>query len=378
MADKKIRIMHIAECAGGVDVYLSMLLPLLEKKGLYQYFVCSKLFDKAKYEKMVDGVEQIDMKQSFSPFSIIKNVRKVKKIIKSIKPDIIYCHSSFAGGIGRLAAKGSKIKIVYNPHGWAFNMNQKSSLSMSIKSKLYLVIEKFLARKTDRIVCISKAERQSALEKKIAKDQKLSLITNGIDISKVRSANRFKRSDFNIPEKAFVVGMIGRLCPQKAPDTFIHSAKLIKEKIPDSFFIIVGDGELTDQTVEYARQNNIDLLVTGWVDNPYDYLQLFDISLLLSRWEGFGLAIVEYMAAEKNVVASRIDAIPTIIEDGVDGFLVEVDNPNDVCDKVMYIHNHPAEAANMRKNALEKVIRDYDVNRVADQHVELFQELMNS
>ena len=378
MADKKIRIMHIAECAGGVDVYLSMLLPLLEKKGLYQYFVCSKLFDKAKYEKMVDGVEQIDMKQSFSPFSIIKNVRKVKKIIKSIKPDIIYCHSSFAGGIGRLAAKGSKIKIVYNPHGWAFNMNQKSSLSMSIKSKLYLVIEKFLARKTDRIVCISKAERQSALEKKIAKDQKLSLITNGIDISKVRSANRFKRSDFNIPEKAFVVGMIGRLCPQKAPDTFIHSAKLIKEKIPDSFFIIVGDGELTNQTVEYARQNNIDLLVTGWVDNPYDYLQLFDISLLLSRWEGFGLAIVEYMAAEKNVVASRIDAIPTIIEDGVDGFLVEVDNPNDVCDKVMYIHNHPAEAANMRKNALEKVIRDYDVNRVADQHVELFQELMNS
>lgn len=378
MADKKIRIMHIAECAGGVDVYLSMLLPLLEKKGLYQYFVCSKLFDKAKYEKMVDGVEQIDMKQSFSPFSIIKNVRKVKKIIKFIKPDIIYCHSSFAGGIGRLAAKGSKIKIVYNPHGWAFNMNQKSSLSMSIKSKIYLVIEKFLARKTDRIVCISKAERQSALEKKIAKDQKLSLITNGIDISKVRSANRFKRSDFNIPEKAFVVGMIGRLCPQKAPDTFIHSAKLIKEKIPDSFFIIVGDGELTNQTVEYARQNNIDLLVTGWVDNPYDYLQLFDISLLLSRWEGFGLAIVEYMAAEKNVVASRIDAIPTIIEDGVDGFLVEVDNPNDVCDKVMYIHNHPAEAANMRKNALEKVIRDYDVNRVADQHVELFQELMNS
>ena len=370
--------MHIAECAGGVDVYLSMLLPLLEKKGLYQYFVCSKLFDKAKYEKMVDGVEQIDMKQSFSPFSIIKNVRKVKKIIKSIKPDIIYCHSSFAGGIGRLAAKGSKIKIVYNPHGWAFNMNQKSSLSMSLKSKIYLVIEKFLARKTDRIICISKAERQSALEKEIAKDSKLVLITNGIDISKVRSANRLKRSDFNIPEDAFVVGMIGRLCPQKAPDTFIHSAKLIKEKIPDSFFIIVGDGELTDQTVEYAKQNNIGLLVTGWVDNPYDYLQLFDISLLLSRWEGFGLAIVEYMAAEKNVVASRIDAIPTIIEDGVDGLLVEVDNPNDVCDKVMYIHGHPAEAATMRKNALEKVIRDYDVNRVADQHVALFQELMNS
>ncbi len=49
--------------------------------------------------------------------------------------------------------------------------------------------------------------------------------------------------------------------------------------------------------------------------------------MLLSRWEGFGLAVVEYMAAEKNVVATKIDAIPTLVDDGVDGLLVEMDNP---------------------------------------------------
>lgn len=122
MVDNKISIMHIAECGGGVDVYLSMLMPLLKKNNIYQYFICSKQFDKQKYCQFNDGIEQIDMKQSFSPVSIIKNVLKIKKIIKQVKPDIVYCHSSFAGGIGRLAAIGSKAKIIYNPHGWAFNM----------------------------------------------------------------------------------------------------------------------------------------------------------------------------------------------------------------------------------------------------------------
>lgn len=79
MKEKKLRIMFVAESANDVDSYLSMLMPLLRERNLYQLFVCSKQFDKAKYENMIDDVVQIDMRQSLSPFSIIKNVRKVKK-----------------------------------------------------------------------------------------------------------------------------------------------------------------------------------------------------------------------------------------------------------------------------------------------------------
>ena len=249
---------------------------------------------------------------------------------------------------------------------------------MSVKSKIFHFIEKLLARKTDYIVCISEAEKQSAIQNDVAGEDKLVLIQNGIDIIKVRSAESLKRSDYNIPDDAYVVGMIGRLCQQKAPDIFIRSAKLIKEKIPNSYFIIVGDGDMRNEVSEYAKANDLDLLITGWVDNPYSYLKMFDIALLLSRWEGFGLAIVEYMAAEKNVIASRTDAIPTIIEDKVDGLLVEVDNERDVCEKVYYVYTHPKEAKSMRENALSKVLQKYDVNRVATQHMELFHKLMES
>ena len=97
--------------------------------------------------------------------------------------------------------------------------------------------------------------------------------------------------------------------------------------------------------------------------------------MLLSRWEGFGLAVVEYMAAEKNVVATKIDAIPTLVDDSVDGLLVEMDNPKDAAEKVLWLYRHPKEAAEMKSKALKKVIENYDISRVVDQHIEMFEEL---
>ena len=98
-----IRILHIAECAGGVERYLQMLLPRLEKRGLKQFFICSKNYNSESYECMVDGVNQMDLKQTFSPFQILKKVSAIRKVIKQVKPDILYCHSSFAGGFGKAA-----------------------------------------------------------------------------------------------------------------------------------------------------------------------------------------------------------------------------------------------------------------------------------
>ena len=125
----------------------------------------------------------------------------------------------------------------------------------------------------------------------------------------------------------------------------------------------------------YGKENGLKLVITGWTDEPYSYLKVFDVAMLLSRWEGFGLAVVEYMAAEKNVVATKIDAIPTLVDDGVDGLLVEMDNPQDAADKVLWLYRHPKEATEMKSKALKKVIENYDISRVVDQHVEMFEQL---
>lgn len=246
---------------------------------------------------------------------------------------------------------------------------------MGLKSKIYLVIERILASVTNRIVCISEAEKDSAKRNRIDNGGKLELIPNGIDIEAVRSAVAKNKESLGFDENAYVVGMIGRLTAQKAPDVFIQAARFIKECIPEAVFVIVGNGDMTDEVVAYAKEHNLDLYVTGWTDEPYAYLKTFDVALLLSRWEGFGLAAVEYMAAEKNVVATRVDALPTLIDDGVDGLLVNVDSPKDVCEKVVWLYNHPKEAAEMRRYAIKKVYDKYDIKRVAEQHVMMFENL---
>lgn len=120
--NKKISILHIAECAGGVERYLQMLLPRLAAKGFVQWFLCSKSYDVENYKTNVNGVKQMDLRQSFSPIYIAKRALAIRKEIRRLRPRVVYCHSSFAGGLGRLAAVGLPCKVVYNPHGWAFNM----------------------------------------------------------------------------------------------------------------------------------------------------------------------------------------------------------------------------------------------------------------
>ena len=247
-----------------------------------------------------------------------------------------------------------------------------------LKSRLFLWIEKALARCTDRIVCISEAERDSALRNGITGDEKLDVILNGIDIEAIEKAVPMERKQLGIPKDAYLIGMVGRISPQKAPDTFIKAARLIKERIPEAWFMIVGDGEQRKEIEQYATENSIPLHITGWTETPYRDMKMFDVWLLLSRWEGFGLVIAEYMAAGKNFVATRVDAIPTIVQDGIDGVLVEVDNPALVADAVWRVYTDKGLAARLKENATKSVHEKFDVRRVAEQHVKLFNEVMNT
>lgn len=237
-------------------------------------------------------------------------------------------------------------------------------------------MERLLSKFTDKIICISEAEYVSALNHNIADSRRLDLILNGIDFSLIEKAEIKKRLELGIPEKAYVIGMIGRISLQKAPDIFVKAARLIMNEIPNAYFMIVGDGEERTQIELYAKEHNINLYISGWTDVPYQYLKVFDMAMLLSRWEGFGLVIVEYMAARKNFVATRVDAIPTIVRDGVDGILVDVDSPIQAANAVIKLYKDNELANKMQESAWRYAHENYDIHRVADQHLKLFEELL--
>lgn len=375
MRKNKIRVLHVAQAAGGVDRYIQMLLKYLDKEKFENILVCSQDFHEEDYRDLVDSFEQVEMTRAIGG-NDLKAIKGVRALIKKYNPDIVYAHSSKAGAIARVADIGLKNHCVYNPHGWAFNMRCSSK-----KKTMYTVIEKVAAPFCDKIICISDAEKQSALDKKICKENKLQVIFNGVDIEAYENGVHgvVKRRELNIPEDAFVVGMVGRMSPQKAPDVFIKMAKRVKDAVPNAHFIIVGNGNQEDEIRKYAADNGFadSLHITGWVDNPMSYVELFDVACLLSRWEGFGLALPEYMMAGKPIVATSVDAIPNIIKDGENGLLVNVDDVDGASKAVNRIFDDSVLRRKLIEHGYSDVESRFDVKRVSVEHQTVFESLYN-
>ena len=175
MRKDKIRILHIAQAAGGVDRYIRMLLKYLDKEKFENILVCSQDFREEDYKNLVDFFEQVKMDRAIGS-NDLKAIGEVRRLIKRYNPDIVYAHSSKAGAIARVADIGLKNHCLYNPHGWAFNMRCSAK-----KKAMYTAIEKIAAPFCDKIICISDAEKQSALDKKICREDKLQVIFNGVD-----------------------------------------------------------------------------------------------------------------------------------------------------------------------------------------------------
>lgn len=370
--NKKIRVLHLAQCAGGVDCYLRMFFSHIDKRYTENILVCSYDYKQEDYLHIVDEFVQVEMENSLSLRKDGKAIKKVRRLIKEKQPDIIYLHSSKAGGIGRLAAIGLGIPVIYNPHGWAFSMR-----GSKMKAKIYLWIERLLAPLTTQFVVISNYEKLAGVERHVAKADKMKVIFNGIDFDMIeRQLKEFvvTREQLDIPENAYVIGMVGRISAQKAPDVFVRMAAKIKRKLPHAYFMIVGDG---DERVEIERL--VDTMglkgcfyITGWTQRPHAYVALMDQCVLLSRWEGFGLVLAEYMRMGKPIVATEINAIPDLIVNYENGILVPPDRPERAAESVIEIYNNKDMREKFISNGLKRADALFNVRRVAMEHEQLF------
>lgn len=370
--EKKIRVLHVAEAAGGVERYLEALFKYTDHDQVENILICSQNYDYEKMKQLTDRVIVIKMAHQIDSKADFKSIKAIRHYIRQIKPDIVYAHSSKAGALARIADLGINNKVIYNPHGWAFNMQQ------SAKKEMYKWVERILAYFCDKIVCISDAERESALREKICNPDKLQVIYNGIDLEEINSTVPIKRIELGIPNDAFVVGMVGRLSKQKAPDTFVKAAKLIKEAIPNAYFLMVGDGELRNQIEDMIQQYGLDssFLITGWVDNPITYMKIMDVGMLLSRWEGFGLVLPEYMACDVPIVATNVDAIPNIIKNEKNGLLIKKDNYKLSAEAVIKIFKNKKLRQKLIYEEKSIVQKRFSIDRVSQQTYKLYINLI--
>ncbi len=329
--DGHCKVLHIALThGGGVEVYTRMLVEHTYK-NYDTVLICASEYNKKLLPENACKIYDVDVPRKISVSKDLKAVLKIRKIIKKENPNVLYCHSSKAGAIGRIAVMGLSCKVIYNPHGWSFDM------AISSKKKMfYCFLEKILAMTTDKIVTISEHEKRIALKNKICSKNKIEVIYNGIDLDKCKSI-KAERARFGYKEEDFIIGCAARLSEQKDPLLFADVAGYIAKKHPDTCFIWVGDGELREDFITALKKNNIldKTIITGWVNNPYEYISIFDVAVLFSKWEGFGLCLAEYIALGKPVVSINVGAVSEIIQDGINGKLADCRNPELIADEII-------------------------------------------
>ncbi len=372
------KIVHIAQSAGGVAEYLYMFLKNFNTKEYENILIVSE-----DYKEQIDRFKNISSKVYFVPMireiklkEDLRAVKEVKKIIKKEKPDIVYLHSSKAGAIGRLALFFNlKTTILYNAHGWYFNAK------MSKKKKLLIVmIERILALRTDKIINISQSEYDSAIKYKIAGNKKMCVIENGIDFNKFKDSNKYReetRKKYNIKKNEKVIGVVGRLTEQKDPMTSIKAFELIYKNNKNVKLMFVGDGELKEEVIDYANRHKLEknVIVTEWVNEVEKYIPAFDVAILPSKWEGFGLVLIEYMACDKPIVATNVGGIADIIKDKENGILVEVENYEQLADEVEKLIKDNDLSKNIIENNKTHRTR-YEIKNLVKEHIKYLEELV--
>lgn len=318
---ERTKILHIAQADGGVERYIKLFVEHSDPQQYEHILIGSQLYQKKRYGRCI--VEIVPMERSIRIIHDIKAIVQLRRSIKRHQPDIVFLHSSKAGALGRIAGYRLPCKIIYNPHGWAFQMHVANS-----KRYIYQKIEQFLSHFCDAVIVISKCEEEAALKRHICKKEKLHMIYNGIALSLPHHVKQ--RKELGIPEDAFVIGCTARIAYGKSPLLFVKAAQMIKKHINNAYFLWIGDGPMREEMEQAIQQTGLTSCfgITGWVDDTLPYVAVFDVGVLLTRWEGFGYAICEYMLMKKAVIATNVDSMPELVRNQKSGLLIEPDNPS--------------------------------------------------
>ena len=227
---------------------------------------------------------------------------------------------------------------------------------------------RLLAPVTDAFIAVAKSHGRYLIEHERCPAEKVRVIPNGVDVGKFhpRWPKESLRQELGLPAGAAVVGIIAALRPEKHHELFLRSAVLIRRQVPRAQFLVVGDGPRRQSLQTLARELGISDSVhfLGTRNDVPEVLSLLDVLVLSSHMEANPVSILEAMASEKPVVATRVGSVPDTVSDGQTGYLVEPAAAGEISARVVELLENPQLAARMGRAGREHVIVHGSVQRM--------------
>ncbi len=288
-------------------------------------------------------------------------------ICRREKYSLVHTHSSKAGIIGRWAARLAGVgTIVHTVHGWSFNDFQNPLIR-----RLFICLEKVTAKVTTKIICVSQKDIAAGSKHGIAPDAKFQFIKYGIPLSKFRkpAENRAsKRRELGILNDGPVVGMISCLKPQKAPLDYVRAAVRINQERPDLNFLLIGDGALKGACLKFLARSSLNgrFVFTGWRRDVSRILDVIDVVVLTSKWEGMPIALIEALSKGCPVVATEVGGTPELVKNRVTGYLTRPGDHEETAEKILEIFKNRDTLQKMKTEAADSIDDSFDVSKMVE------------
>jgi len=301
----------------------------------------------------------------FDLFSIYRLVQ----IIKTKKIDIVHTHLVHAGILGKIAAKIAGIKHVVSTRHYGYHYKENTILYR---------LERRLAGSVSVVIAISEAVKKYLIQKDLIPEERIVVIHNAIDLKTINS----EPATPTIQKKNgdLIIGSIGRLHPQKGFDTLLESFKLVSKQNPNLILEIIGDGILLKDLQTQAKKLNITDRVrfVGGMSHRavIQKLSQWDLYVVSSIWEGFGITIIEAMAKEKAVIATNVEGITEVVDDGITGLLVPPKSANALARKITELLSDTTKRLEMGKAGYKKVLNQFSIEKFVEKTKNVYDSLL--
>jgi glycosyltransferase involved in cell wall biosynthesis len=364
--------------------------------GEYETLLVSGMKDEeeASSEFIVNnlGIKPVyipEMYRELHPFRDFKSYQKLRNLIDEFKPDIVHTHAAKAGAVGRLAASHAGVKvIVHTFHGHVFH-----SYFSPLKTRMFLEIERYLAKRTTSIIALSESQKNELTDVfKVAPSSKFNIVPLGFDLSRFEENQEAKRNAFRelygLDDDEIAIGIIGRLVPVKNHTLFLEALRQVIHKTTRKIrAFIIGDGEervnielkaknlgLSFNNENLKEKNN--LVFTGWQKDVDVCNAGLDIIALTSNNEGTPVSLIEAQASGKPIVSTDVGGIHNIVMVGETALLSPKGNSHTFADNLLKVIENDALRQDMAVHGNLYVKHRFSYARLCNDMDKLYKSLL--
>ncbi len=386
ISDSRVKVLRVATRlnVGGPSHHIYFLSSFLNQDKFQTILAYGRVSGREKQYPLLPRTARCvpipSLTRNIHPWKDLMAFLKILWLILAERPQIVHTHMAKAGALARLAAWICGVPIVIHTyHGHVFDGYFSSG-----KTRMLIWLERFLGRRTDCIVVMGREIAHELTEKhRVVTAGKIRIFYPGLDLIPYLENRRHRghlRKELGLKEEEILVALIGRLSSVKRPQFFVRVAEKTLQRNRNFRFVIVGGGEEEKKVVNLIREKELsrEILFLGWRSDLAVIYSDADIVVQCSSDEGTPNVLIEALASARPVVASRVGAIPEIVEHGKSGFLLDKEDEEGFVKSLLLLADHPDLRREMGLYGREFVRNHFSKEQLICRAEELYLQLLSS